>query len=218
MMSTGKYIPPHLRPRPPAEATIIEGPTLITEGGRVIQENILAAVDGSDSYTYCTWITLHQREVGAWCSLIHRGNGEFVRCPGIWLHNLSNQLHVRIDTNQRTNVGIFYSSSELPLNQNVHIAVVANSSTGDLQLYLNGHLDYTKHIDGQGERFALGRDCLFLGQDPWHGSSQCTFMDTCVFNTALNAQQISDVVMRLDGLTELPIALPRLEIPDATQR
>jgi hypothetical protein len=110
-----------------------------------------------------------------------------IRCPGIWLHNLSNQLHVKVDTTQRHNLGIEFSRSEFPVDQNVHIAIVVNSDTGRLQLYLNGHLDCDYLIaDRRDERFAAGQDCCFLGQDRWHGSSVCTFADTCAFNFPMN--------------------------------
>ena len=221
-----KYVPPALRNRqqiPVAveatrEVRIIQEPTEITTV-QVIDPSVFTAIDGSDSYTYCTWLTLHSREIGTFPSLIHRGNGEWVRCPGIWLHNLVNQLHVKVDTNQRQNLGIEFSRSEFPLNQNVHVAIVANSNTGHLQLYLNGHLDCDYHIaDRDGERFKPGQDCCFLGKDPWHGSSVCTYTDTCVFNAPLSVEEIRSVLMRLDGVIELPNALPHLEIPNPAKR
>jgi len=170
-----KYVPPALRSRQQIslhateieirEVKLIKDPTVIS-AMQVIDSDVFAAMDGSDSYTYCTWLNLHSRQLGVFPSLIHRGNGEMIRCPGIWLHNLTNQLHVKVNTNQRTNLGIEFSRSEFPVDQNVHIAIVANSNTGHLQLYLNGHLDCDYHIANRsGERFTPGQDCCFLGQD-----------------------------------------------------
>jgi hypothetical protein len=104
-----------------------------------------------------------------------------------------------------------YSCSEIPVEQKVHIAVVANSENRELLLYLNGHLDNISRISKR-ERFITGEGPCFLGKDPWHGSSVCTFTDTCAFNAALNKDQIRGVIMRLDGLTELPEALPRFDV------
>lgn len=199
------YVPPHKRQR---EVQLIRDPTLITSN--VLGADIFAGIDGPTSYTYCTWLTLHSREEDRYCSLIHRGDGEFIRFPGIWLHSDSNQLHVRVGKSKRDNAGIAYSCSDIPVEQNVHIAVVANSDTGELMLYLNGHLDYKK----RNMQFSTGEGPCFLGKDPWHGSSVCTFTDTCAFNYALSEDQIRGVITRLDGLTELPAALPQFELED----
>lgn len=180
--------------------------------------------DEEGSYSYCTWLTVYEREINSFVSILHHGGGEWVRCPGIWLHSLSNQLHVKVDTNQQINQGIEWSKSELPLNQAVHVAVVADSLTGKLSLYLNGVLDSAYAVCRTSEeKFKVGRtQGCYIGKSPWYGSSSITLEDTIVYSRAITEAEIYDVMMRsrrqLDPNAAAPNILPTLTVANPRKR
>jgi len=176
----------------------------------------------STSYSYCAWICIHKREENQFVSLLHHGEGEFIRCPGIWLHNLSNQLHVRVDSNKQTNQGIDWSKSELPMNEAVHIAVIVDQTTKSLSLYLNGVLDVSYDIlKDDDEVFLVGSNQgCYLGKDLWHGGSDVTFEDVVMFPYAITDELFLKGIMMRSRSSDspLPVPLPRLDVPNPSKR
>ena len=121
---------------------------------------------------------------GGWRPLLHKGNADFDRGPGIWLNPGSNRIHFRVPTTANNNEGTD-SVTDLPAGVWSHVACV--KAGNKWRVYVNGLLDTEFTLSGS----TTGNNGpLYIGDDPWYGGSSSYMDDVRLYSGALSAAEI----------------------------
>jgi hypothetical protein len=189
------YVPPFRRsraPNPPNLLVDLIGEELLIDGNKGIYVLPEENLDSSTSYSYSQWMVINSRSSG-WCSIIHRGYTEFHRCPGLWLCPDSNHLHLRVSSSQDVNFGKSKSNRSLDIGVPAHITIVVNGSTKQIQLYIDGVLDFEKSLPGKTDEFLPGRGPLYFGRDMWHAPSNMLISKFRYMNKSITSHEVRDL-------------------------
>ena len=122
----------------------------------------------SVEYSFSTWLKIDDVS-SSWRNIIHHGNSNHIRAPGIWIYPNETKLGIAILTDRNRNAWgewmSFGGIRDIPLRKWCHITVTV--SKNQVMCYSNGKLI--------GER-RMGGNAIWLNNqkvhvvDPWHGA------------------------------------------------
>eukprot|EP00696_Hemimastix_kukwesjijk_P013617 gnl/Hemi2/27048_TR9088_c0_g13_i1.p1 gnl/Hemi2/27048_TR9088_c0_g13~~gnl/Hemi2/27048_TR9088_c0_g13_i1.p1 ORF type:complete len:2026 (-),score=439.80 gnl/Hemi2/27048_TR9088_c0_g13_i1:73-6150(-) len=172
---------------PPVKFTATD--TVLIPGNLQCTGSVAAEIQDLGTYESTTfslmfWMWLNQGPTGPWRGIFHKGNIDWQRTPAMWLWPGSNNIHARISLSTDQNAGIMASNQQIPLNQAVHIAYVADTS--QLRLYINGYLDSSYNYPS-GAFVMLSQDMWHLGASPWYSG-----MNGWLYNMTYFARAVTD--------------------------
>lgn len=159
------------------------------------------ALPMTTAYTYLFWLYI-DGTVPGWGSIIHRGNENYMRAPGLWLHPGAASMHVRISVTNNWNAGV--DTQNLPLNTWNHIAIVAGNRT--VTVYLNGKVWTSAALGAE----LTPTDQRLYCADPWYTPANAKIAGLIYFPRLVDAATVQSLMNKdkaiilktYDGLTD----------------
>ncbi len=148
--------------------------------------DLLIGADNAD-FTIAFWVRPEQGPNNQWRQLIRKGDidNDAHRTFALWLWPDSNRLHARVSGAADWNMGIWNSSSELPVGRWSHVAFV--KAENQVILYINGILDSTASLP---EPTVANPGALRLGKQI-HDGIRAGFDDLRIYDIALTSAEVT---------------------------
>ncbi|WP_143145220.1 LamG-like jellyroll fold domain-containing protein, partial [Arcobacter sp. LA11] len=142
--------------------------------------------DNSD-FTVSFSMYLDIDHTGAWRNIMHKGDTNSERGPGIWMHPNTNKIHYTLSstTNWNNNKN---SVAEIELNEWTEISYVKEGQT--VSLYINGVKDSSFTFTGD----SLSNTGIFsFGDDSWYQGFDGSMDNIQIHNKALSSTEVEAV-------------------------
>jgi hypothetical protein len=110
---------------------------------------------------------------GQWRSVLHLGNSNVQRLPGIWFHARSNALHIRQSTRNR-GVSEAAPAGGFVAGATYEIKVIVEDAL--MTVYIDGVAVATAPLEPQA---AVANAAVYVG-DPWYAAAKVTLSDLCL--------------------------------------
>lgn len=174
------------------DGPVVAGPALFgaasaaLDGTTVVEAARSSALDAT-SFTVAFWVFLLEDSVGAWRTVLGKGDTIDHHTPTVLLWPNERKLDARVSLEEGGGTSVT-SRGELPLKRWTHIAVSCEG--GVLRLYLNGMLESEQVV---ASPVLANTGPLRIGKDPWRAGSRMYLDDLRVFDAALSAPEVASL-------------------------
>lgn len=142
---------------------------------------------GNGDFSISLWMKLEQGHTGQWRNIFHKGNGSYVRTPGLYMNPHNNGVHYALSTTGNPNI-YGYSTREIPLHEWVNIIYVQKDSR--VLLYIDGVLDSSINVAHQ---IVPNTGNFHIGKSPWFQATLGTYAGVNVYHHALEQAEVDDI-------------------------